>query len=840
MQARVFIAALAILTMLDAIGMSFGMAYAPREEGNTTATPRVGRQATNASRHEEFGAQFELMTPATSAPNDTRKRKDSPEDSPGDLAVKAKPGSGSPGVPRGPQFKSSLKLQEIDRHVVDLYKATDRLKLTGQGSNLDVWQHTVANMLGREGLQDMVSLEPEGVMFQSHVDPMVREVVARIETIYKDPKRWALWAQRWNVPMEAINDFRHLFCDYVPPRYSEGGVDHELFNSGADGRRSEHTFYEPRPIEGFSNINMPRIVSSRQVNKLQAEIAHKMKGTQSGNGLGNDTYSTGVNHLLERTATPIQTSLTVVWVANMMTTTVVLAYFQDAAKLFKRTPGRAQTTTGMRNIKTSHSPSDFIMFSMSLNGEASFDVYKGMDNCREYCQRKTTATVQEGWDATFGTPGSYPVSYAWGGDHCNLMSQAGLVHGTCDDHYRCPCCITKQKDFMSNDMEKDRCTDESKRRTAAKQRMWAHAVEGKCPVCKVVIKEGDVLDRAKAQARMTHAQQLKHAAAHFGVLPGHGPMLDGESGVVDADLVSDIMHAATNITSFLIVNTLFKFLPAPNTSTNRKKRENVIAKLTETVEKLPINLYNFGIKKKANETCTPSPTGPEAYTLIFCFPALIDVVHPKDNPQKRAVTACWEALLAMYIVHWDTTVGDTKAERVEYKHALRKTASALMEAVITAIGTSSSCVYFHICLWHLPHYGYKYGPLAQFCTEAIEGNNATLKHINTNGQKLAADGDQVEDDGKRKRKKCTISVPMQIMRSKEVQDTLSKDLPIRVRMRRAHRIINCGWRNIMSYEGWEDHDADTKPTTKDALSIGENAGGGKGKDNKRLRKGQGK
>ena len=88
--------------------------------------------------------------------------------------------------------------------------------------------------------------------------------------------------------------------------------------------------------------------------------------------------------------------------------------------------------------------------------------------------------------------------------------------------------------------------------------------------------------------------------------------------------------------------------------------------------------------------------------------------------------------------------------------------------------------------------------------------------------------------------KCTKSVPMQIMRSKEVRDTLSKDLPIRVRMRRAHRIINCGWRNIMSYEGWEDHDADTKPTTKDALSIGLNAGGGKGKDNKRARKGQGK
>ena len=76
--------------------------------------------------------------------------------------------------------------------------------------------------------------------------------------------------------------------------------------------------------------------------------------------------------------------------------------------------------------------------------------------------------------------------------------------------------------------------------------------------------------------------------------------------------------------------------------------------------------------------------------------------------------------------------------------------------------------------------------------------------------------------------KCTKSVPMQIMRSKEVRDTLSKDLPIRVRMRRAQRIINCGWRNVMSYDGWGDHNADTKPNTEDALSITRKSAG-KGK-----------
>ena len=85
-----------------------------------------------------------------------------------------------------------------------------------------------------------------------------------------------------------------------------------------------------------------------------------------------------------------------------------------------------------------------------------------MDNCREYGQRKTMATVEEGWDAIFGTPGNYPVAYTWGGGHCNLMLQAGLMHGTNDEHYRCPCCIAKQKDLMSTDMKKC-CTDESNR-----------------------------------------------------------------------------------------------------------------------------------------------------------------------------------------------------------------------------------------------------------------------------------------------------------------------------------------------------------------------------------------
>ena len=64
--------------------------------------------------------------------------------------------------------------------------------------------------------------------------------------------------------------------------YSEGGVDHALFKSGADGRLIEHTFYEPRPIDGLPNVwqVMPRTVSSRQVIKLQHEIGDKMNGTQ--------------------------------------------------------------------------------------------------------------------------------------------------------------------------------------------------------------------------------------------------------------------------------------------------------------------------------------------------------------------------------------------------------------------------------------------------------------------------------------------------------------------------------------------------------------------------------
>ena len=139
-----------------------------------------------------------------------------------------------------------------------------------------------------------------------------------------------------------------------------------------------------------------------------------------------------------------------------------------------------------------------------------------------------------------------------------------------------------------------------------------------------------------------------------------------------------------------------------------------------------------------------------------------------------------------------------------------------MQAVITACGTSSSCVYFHICLWHLPSAGYKYGSLAQFCTEAIEGNNAKLKRINTNGQKLAAPGGKAPAG---KRQKCSKSVPMQIMRSKELVAVLSEEIPLRVRMGKAQTLLNSGWRNALSYDGWKDLDADTKPTTVNALSM---------------------
>ena len=718
--------------------------------------------------------------------------------------------------PKAHRTRSSFAPKQIAENVQAIYGATNELKLTGPGSCPGVWQATVADMLSREGLDDLISLDPEGPLYKSHVRPMVEEVVRRIEVVYKDPKRWSLWMARWGVADLAIEDFKHTFCDVVPPCFLEGGPLHEVFKSEADGRKTDNNFFTPRMIDGLPNIKVPRCPSKRAVVAVRDGVAVNMDGTQTGNGKGNDTYSTGVEYLLEKTAKQVHNTLSTIFVGTAMTTMVMLGFYQDAAKLFKRTPDRAQTTTGMRNIKNSHSPWDFVMFSMSLNGEATWDVYKGMDNSREYCQRKTTLTVKEGWDALFGPAGTeYPVCYGWGGDHCNLMSQAGLVHGTNDVHYRCPCCIAQQKDFMDADLNK-KWSSEEVRRTPEKQRMWAHAVEGLCTKCGKTVTKKDVMHRTGADDRMTHAQRLKHASEHYGVLPGHAPLLDGELGQVNADLVSDIMHAGTNIVSFLIIQTLFAHLPAPVNAKKKSAREQMVIKLKEAVDHLPINLYNFGIRDKTNETCTPSPTGPEAYTLIFCFPALIDIVHPKNTLLKRQVTACWEALLAMYIVHWDPTVGDTLDDRIAYRDALRLTAHNLMQAVITACGTSSSCVYFHICLWHLPSAGYKYGSLAQFCTEAIEGNNAKLKRINTNGQKLAAPGGKAPAG---KRQKCSKSVPMQIMRTKELVAVLSEEFPLRVRMRKAMVVMNSGWRNALSYDGWKDLDADTKPTTVNALSM---------------------
>ena len=74
---------------------------------------------------EDEGGGAETTSPEVEG-SQGHKRKASP----GDIAVRTKPGKGSPGVPR---VCWSLKEHEIDRHVVDLYEATDHLKLTGQG-----------------------------------------------------------------------------------------------------------------------------------------------------------------------------------------------------------------------------------------------------------------------------------------------------------------------------------------------------------------------------------------------------------------------------------------------------------------------------------------------------------------------------------------------------------------------------------------------------------------------------------------------------------------------------------------------------------------------------------
>ena len=139
-----------------------------------------------------------------------------------------------------------------------------------------------------------------------------------------------------------------------------------MFKSEADGRKTDNKFFTPRMIDGLPNIKVPRCPAKRQVVAVRGGVADNMDGTQTGNGKGNDTYSTGVDYFLQKTTKQADNSLAVIFVGNVMTTMVMLAFYQDAAKLFKRTLDRAQTTTGMRNIKSSHSPWDFVMFSMSI------------------------------------------------------------------------------------------------------------------------------------------------------------------------------------------------------------------------------------------------------------------------------------------------------------------------------------------------------------------------------------------------------------------------------------------------------------------------------------------
>ena len=339
----------------------------------------------------------------------------------------------------------------------------------------------------------------------------------------------------------------------------------------------------------------------------------------------------------------------------------------------------------------------------------------------------------------------------------------------------------------------------SVRRTSAKQREWAHVKGGWCSCC-----EKGVQAVTRAGAKEWKPEDIrKHQQSHYGVTPGEAPMLDGEGHEVDVDLVPDIMHLAMNIVKWLIQFTILNLLPTDDKD-HAQERGAMVSKLILAVEDLPVNLWNFGLNRDHCETTKdgPSPTGGEVNTLLACFPHFVDVVCPAEDaatgqpahPKREQVVACWNCMLVLYCVLWDDTVGDAHEQRAWYKECVSVSAIALLHAVITCCGTNHSCVYFHEAVWHLPLFAYKYGPLRRFCAQAIELHNHAIKAINTNGQKLQAEGEQA-GGGLGKRPRTTRGVPAQILISQHIVTDLNAEYPIRKKIQNHHKLMTGGWRS---------------------------------------------
>lgn len=243
--------------------------------------------------------------------------------------------------------------------------------------------------------------------------------------------------------------------------------------------------------------------------------------------------------------------------------------------------------------------------------------------------------------------------------------------------------------------------------------------------------------------------------------------------------------------------TIFENLPLEDgTSEEQAEREIMIIKLADAVKTINVNVHNFGITDK-HKVISPSPLGGETHTLVFFHEVFVNVMFPDAttakpaHPMRAKVCACWQAAVLLYHVLWQKVVGTTVEDRKEYAHDVFLASQCLLDAVTKCCGTDHSCVYFHICIWHLAAIAFKYGALGNFAAEAIEAYNCQSKKEPQNGQMLKGSSSHASA-----RNNTTKGVPAQVMMGKAVRDNLQGDYPLRLRMKASNQIPVAGWKEM--------------------------------------------
>ena len=364
--------------------------------------------------------------------------------------------------------------------------------------------------------------------------------------------------------------------------------------------------------------------------------------------------------------------------------------------------------------------------------------------------------------------------------------------------------------------------------------MGAHLCVGVCTFCKANVKTPLTKEEVSSWAP---DRKAAHAKAHDGWYAGHGPMHDA-AGVkaenqVDVKQLADPLHAILNLVAYLLLHCVFVFLPpAKSKTTIGAARLAAVKRLKAEMSKQPVNLTNFGFQ--GEDIGTPSPNGPDCDTILWTAHRWLDAIMICPKGKRHAkydiVQEAWRALLACHLVWSDPNIGDSYDERNMYKRELLFVAFQLSVCVGKVSGGHHSCVYFHAAFWIFPSQGFWGGGLIKDVTHAIEHSNSAIKRVNANGQRLAnghfdADGsfegedDAAHDAFNKKKRKLTVGATMQVVVAQELDRLLRDDVPLRIKMKRAHKMMNSGRRSDERFTLSWDKEACSKGEMLDLMGM---------------------